>query len=533
MLFFDLLPADLHIHILQSWIGFGLPALSALDTAFCSRADRRHLLVWLEQACRTRKEAVGDQSEHSACTDMVQCLSWMRARKIPVVGLKLTTRRHVRIGRNATQQTTGNHETTDIADILRLSPQVKCIGYLNSNPFSGMDPADLDLGLDLEEDGPPEDDEQALFWQALASTPLSELQSLSYYSRDVKLVDVQVIQQALVVIGWRLKSLYLTHSNTPDDPRLLTVVGTYCQLLETLSCKPHSLATAADLVELVQNLKHLATLCPYGLDATVQDVQQIVRASAGQLRSLGMNRSQLSAWELMEVLEAFPHLEMVNFGHNSCNKKEHRLRIASLINEDTLNERWERIFAVCPAITALDTSVEMIGESASGIGIAYGSTLRELTLSTSLSSGLPIMQTLLSRCCHLVSFVLTGDAAYVDILKLLGSACGRLERLEITGGSLAYQAQRNNEERHLQRITDVDMEKLLTNCPHMHSVTLLLSAKVTKHILEVILYRRKVFKKLTFNAGAGISQQDVTWFLEQVKELELLPCPTVAILGQL
>lgn len=244
MLFLDLLPGDLHVDILQSWIGLGLSVLSALDMAVCSRADRPHLHECLQQACRNWRDKV-------TCNNLIQCLTWMARRHIPVAGLAFNS--------------LGNHQAHDMPAILLLSHEVKHISYWLPT-----------LRMTNEESVRAVQVDETAFWEALLSVPLDHLDSLSYMSRTAIGLNEQVMEKALQVIGSRLRSLHLTCGNA------LHMVATHCLGLHIFTCSARD-ATVSDFVDVVRVLKHLTTLTISGFNGMVKDIQMILHAGE-QLR---------------------------------------------------------------------------------------------------------------------------------------------------------------------------------------------------------------------------------------------------------
>lgn len=87
MLFFALLPTDLQVYILQSWIGAKLSALSALDIAVCSQTWRPDLISCMTAACRHWGQGIGKYRDHT-CYDVLPCANWMASRGLIPVKLE-------------------------------------------------------------------------------------------------------------------------------------------------------------------------------------------------------------------------------------------------------------------------------------------------------------------------------------------------------------------------------------------------------------------------------------------------------------
>lgn len=124
------------------------------------------------------------------------------------------------------------------------------------------------------------------------------------------------------------------------------------------------------------------------------------------------------------------------------------------------------------------------------------------------------------------------ETSSFDILKAVISTCRRLQRLNILRGEdFALQLINDAmEDEHSNKITEVEMEELFTNCPHLRNVAFLFPAKITKRTLEVVLNRRMAAMMLLFGKEtASISKEDVAWFLQQAKELQLTPKPYLEI----
>lgn len=181
-----------------------------------------------------------------------------------------------------------------------------------------------------------EEDEDLLFWRALAAAHLDHLEGgLSYVAeRDMCLgyLDPQVVENAFQVIGSQLKSLRISCEITAvnendDEPGLLRMLATHCTQLETLVYWPQYDEPLADHMHLVERLRHLTTLTVRCYHLTASGVQQMLRAAA-QLKGLIMDKINLSALEFVALLQEFPQLEQLSIAHCSFGKKnQHHLKI--------------------------------------------------------------------------------------------------------------------------------------------------------------------------------------------------------------
>lgn len=350
--------------------------------------------------------------------------------------------------------------------------------------------------------------------------------------------NVQVVDNALQAIGPRLKFLRVVGCDTvaaddddEDEPHLLRMVSRHCRLLQILVCCHEQVEeTLAEYVHLVDNLKHLASFSLYCSPLTAaSEARQLLQAGA-QLRELTLDRLEMSAMEFVELLQDFPQLELLswNFADCSFNKQTQHLQLPQTLFAVTWS-LWEQIFSVCPGIASLDIPASMLGSSAAAIGAAFGPTMRKLTLSALLPEDAPGIQALLLCCPNLIQFVLTGDgdAPFVDILKHLASSCSNLQHLRFTSRCGRRAEGDLVDER--QVIRDEDMDDLLSKCPHLRSVSITTPTRLSKRTLEAMLHRRMVLRSLalSMSSSGAISKEEMAWFLEQAKDLQFLPPPSV------
>lgn len=83
----------------------------------------------------------------------------------------------------------GNHDVGDVATILHLCHQVRRIVYWYVNSLYGYENSSI------------VDGEQPLFWQALAAAQLDQLETLFYWARGRKVLDVQVVADSLLALN--------------------------------------------------------------------------------------------------------------------------------------------------------------------------------------------------------------------------------------------------------------------------------------------------------------------------------------------
>lgn len=108
------------------------------------------------------------------------------------------------------------------------------------------------------------------------------------------------------------------------------------------------------------------------------------------------------------------------------------------------------------------------------------------------------------------------------------SSCSKLRRLIFTAGGSCSSFQQVRQRENTLIITDAHMEELFCCCPQLHVVALVIPTRIARRTLEAILHCR-VFKALTVHKDVCISREDVAWFCEQAKQLQLLPVPTITI----
>lgn len=488
-LFFRLLPADLHIDILSTWIdasdnGFTLiRALSALDVA-CSKSDQpafRSLVSTLPP--------FGDFSpSKNVINHVINFIQWLDSRKVPLKTLMLS----------AVQQHTAFHIHYDGKPM--VLPHVRTVIFrdhsLVSNNFLatvfGSCPHLTTLDCNAKN-------------FLMTSSLVEQLPNLTNLTLTGP--SNNNTQSLIQGVGPHLHELHL--SGTELTSRLQALIAQHCPMLRVFEVATNS---ARAINKILESCADLAEVGLYGVELTATSLVDI--ASKPQIRRLTVHTAYAFNAQHCEVfastLELRPDLEYLRVGQFMYHPAEGVLEVvtkkqlhASIVN---------RILNVCTSISDLrvfpyfsETNFDL--NVAFLIGERLGGRLASLRM---VASDLAFVAAILRSNPLLTRLQVDGDA-HETILLIIAEQCKQLETLLIKAKTSPNSGD--------------CMTILVKNCPHLKDLTVSFPQPDTVSLFKDILYEKLPLKRLAV-MNCAMEEQ---WFREQARDRQQLPVPTIVV----
>lgn len=506
MTFFALLPSDVQLLVLQSWIGRHddggiqlLKALTALDIAVCHHSDRSaflHLLShpaikWPQNTINTHTIDPDDleMKRTRAVVDCIGALKWLKCRR-----LRLTAKDILSPG---TQQ-------------FAVIPTITAVFSHHSIPAGLLAACPNLTSIECRC--------ASAMWKKLASTShrVKRLVSLQDYHPKA--------QSSVEAICTVLRADFLEELKVqfvpPNQQILQTLCGcTNLKVLRVPGLQSH---------HLLQILRSNARLT----DLTVvqflggKEVLLHVLSNGKQLR-----RFQNRYWSyladaftiLAMALEKCPWLEYVYFNQCSYDKTTGCLQLldAESFSTDTISMAIDCILAHCrifPKLLLCASVHTALFSKLSALTKAFaGSRLRELSVhgyGPNMSKHELLSFLGIALCAPLLERLELCKVSISDEeLKQLGQSCKALRHLTIEGSS----------REHLN-LSDDGFEALVAGCGLLQELKLAFIDGLSSKSLAAILTHRLPLQRLSW-ARVGFGEKEVARFRRDAAEMQLLPVP--------
>lgn len=511
--FFHLLPSDLHLHILQSWVGDAkavMLTLSSLDIACSQTALRPALLEFMASLM-----PIGSDNDPVPISDLLGCFAWLDRRKPRVASIRLS--RHLKHAKPLKDwQLLEDIALTHIMHVvvpilgkderlltllLRACPNIitlKVYNHMDEYPYKNSCP---------------------FAWLTIASLNL-QLKSLSLPFRDAS-YQHQEMSLCLRTVGPYLKTLSLEAVALSD-----VISDLLCMSLECLTINGSGVLTAS-VVELLQQSKTLKELTLTDCSRSEVDIDGILTAGMGQLTVLkvhvtGNKNIGLSTFAAMlEKHSWLQHLRLQNedslMNHNAYDRLAGSL-VISVPDIDEVDEarlNLKQICAGCSKLVKLSTQWLPNEHIAMLFGDSFGKDLLELSV-PGCSPG--VLQSIFIRCPKLARLQLS-DNISDQHLHMITEHCKHLTCLVVLGP------------RHWGSdfLTDAGLEQVLTCCTMLKELTLDCNARlVTFQTLQTILDKHIQLSKFDCKRMRLI-RAEVNTFRLLARKQQLVPVPLVTV----
>lgn len=482
-LFFVLLPSDLQIELLHTWLnghsdGSLVRALSALDIA-CARTNRQawlsllHQLPVLEEFSQTQNHA----------ENILDGLQWLSSRQIAVKSLLVPA---------AVTPTNKDELSRPLALSLLSLETIVWMGVPESYALLAMVLRGAPNLSSLSSD--------CCYSAFTQSTSLPKLTTLNITGPlHQELVFLKFLGRQLLVL--RVHSVTMTTSSA-------ALIAGHCNSLRTLEITPHD----------VNNILQILEACHHLSDVTVhmQEDEEISRiiAEHPQLTRLTAHRypSRTDCVIMADMLARRPELEYIQIAQCSYST-EGVLEFRSMsLTADLL----ERTLTVCPTIHTLMIKLTYLTEaSAEIIGRKLGNRLTSVAVCLRHQQPLEI---LLQHCgASLKTLHLDVFVEIDDLLALIGR-CVRLETLFV------------DSHHHLSPFSADDVHTLAT-CKKLKDVTFRQLGRLSRSFLQAILDNKMCLQSLDL-LFCGFSEEDAEWLRNEAKRLQHLPVPNIVVVGR-
>lgn len=515
--FLQLLPADVQICIILSWLGGEasenglLRVMSSLDMAVTNRTQRPAYLILVANpllASRNTPNVVEFRVRKLDCL-----MEWLRSRQLHLKYLELSSKTELVAfgGQNPILshiRTIGLMHFDRIADLLMV---------MNSCPHITALRGTLDW-------------EPAL--NALLEVPLIHLRKLSFSTFPARFGLLKLLERH----GGQLEELSLKDprvlrgdSETIDNKQLVDAITQHCTRLKVLriACLMCPF-TVNELVEMLRNLQLLDVLdVPMSGLQTEDDFDAVLQAAGPQLKDFSVSNDQAllcgDYQELfMSVLGEHVHLDRVRVGGGIFDRANGVLHLPWCYEMDTYTQA--HIVECCSGIVELDVDCPYVPEGFEnliGLLVGFGANLRRLNV-TNLSAQHDCVEwaflTIVEHCPQLESLSVHHMTVTDAVLQATGRTCKNLQSLIIAGIN-AY----------LSTITDLGVQELLQGCHRLEVLDLGEDTAInnmTQQSLRTIIEFNVFMKRFTFYSRS-VSKQGVEAFYKAAKEHKLLPVPVI------
>lgn len=503
--FFELLPSDIHLSVIQSWLdGPGdkerLLALSALDIA-CSRQHRPLLLSLLCHPCISWSSKY-DQVTMVVPRALACYLIWLELRQVAVRVVV------VMASSDVVCPASGAPDTESALMGPLTLPYVETIIIEQCNApalLEGVLRACPKLSHVITKHTVSTD-----FWETLSV--IAHLNSISVSTT----ADTNAMCRVLEVVGPKLMELCVG-SKAPIE--FFTLLQQHCNQLVTLECNISSLP--------VSILTIVLAVCPIAeLQVSVLELQDTSPAdilallhSAKCLRRFKLDFTIYSSSDVTylslfcSILQTFPQIECLEFPLNI--KYDRCTHTLALYSGRIVPSDLEWLHVLCPDVRIAWVSGEMDEQALVRVGQLWGQGVTDLTVQVNGGSVYSALDKLLALCPRVTHLHVFGQVIG-RTLQQIASHCPDLVNLTLTAWS------RSN-------INDQGMLAVLAACPRLKEIRLSGALGLSVAVLEDIVTRRLPVTKFFWDASSSLTDMNIRWFRNFSKKKQLLP---VAKLGK-
>lgn len=494
-LFLSLLPTDLQVHVLCTWIGWvqsdwdrGLVmvrSLSALDKAVCRKALRADCLALFSQI-----PAFGEQHclamENTPIRSFTNYFQWLSSRKVAVKSLLLLER--------------DSHNTHE--DIRELSICLPSVEGITCPYFSTAEHVEGALRLFPNLTHLTYEGWAAATPAVVAHVPNLKMLTIADYSQS------ELLAPMLMVLGSQLRELRLNSELPQSVSQQLHIM---CPLLEILESAvvEFGFQRYEQLLRscmLLRDLSLLLRTSMFNPAAIVAVVMASLRLKRFAVRSAASDYADFAV-----IRELRPDMECLEIG-------EWRYAAA----EGSLFMRWDAMLVpamvtatlkACPNVKTLEVigSMKLMDVELAEVIVQHLQGCLQ-SLSVYSNEAYPVELMVRKFAVSLKSIKISGNGTTNELLRLLAEQCPLLEAVGFHACDFA---------------SNDGIISVLTGCPQL-KVVRLSQFYITAAVLRTIINRRLRLNVLKLTR-CGLFKFHEQWFRQQVKDHQLLPLPMVDI----
>lgn len=495
LLFFQLLPLDLQLHVLKDWVlatdegnqlmsaAKPMRILSDLDIACCNKFNRQSFLSLIGHSSLLPASLCCDVVNHE-----LELVCWMQSRSVQMKSLRVW--KASRFAQDIFDRLPftlsfveslsvrdGHHDA--LVSLFRLCPRITSLHT-------------------HENDG-------SYFFQAIQTARPVYLKQLIMNEFTLEAAD-----KTLVDLNIRHKHLDVPAHMHGLSPTLNFLVSSkVLGHLQTLSCsKVYNFSSLLLFLADCKELRELTLSFEGGPSPPTAKLESIL-CEAQQLQSFKLV-DRMTSLKLGTAIANYSHLQRIDINSNFYCKRtaELQLQASQLLS----SEEVEAILHACTHVSSVIMYGPMQLSSQILLGDKFGVALRSLCLTQSGRSGDPMDLSPL-KCSALKKLNLQNFCIHGTSLQRLVEQNTQLEYLTIS-------AQIAN------GLTDQVMEVLFAGCPLLKEVCVGYAYEVTFRSLQAILDNRLHLKNFKIEYSS-IRPVDIQRFSEMAKEQGLLPAPKI------
>lgn len=484
--FFHLLPSDLHVCVLQIWIGDDnaiICALSKLDRACCQKSIRPALLALLQ--------GLMPLNEPIPINDLTCFVSWLHSRQVSITSI--LTKNCLRASDGPWTQlilpsihtvvcSSIPADCSTLVRLLQLCPNITSLEVEANHLMVYND----------------------FMWGSLLDLPMKLNRLVVPHKR--------VTMDLMAFLGSMASSLTTLELNHVPLSATLTLLLDMPKLTR-LSINAFEV-TATLIVQLVRGCRNLRELVLFAYFPTECDLDDILTAGRGQLTSLEviLTGPIIGIATFTSMLTKHPWLQRLKLQANEHNRQTGFLALS--LEEDTHIDVVYQLCAACSNVTKLSVRNAIVEEAVANVlGEAFGQQVIDLELwefsrRTPKSTEQVISVFPHLRCLSVLSLI------ELEQLQCIAKHCKKLEELSLASWKSTS-------------ITDEGLQHVLLECSKLKQLAFKSTVcNVTSKSLDAILENRLPLQALHARA-VGYTKVDVIKFRAMAREQQLLPVPVI------
>lgn len=532
--FFQLLPEDLQLLVLQPWLADNhddksmLLHLSRLDIACCNRSLRRAYLGLSSHPGLKWPKVVKYLDKKSVSLpikDMLCYMKWLHVRQVAVCGLVFThrclqtlqqTRSLLPWSRQAIIEQFTLPSIQHVS--VHLYKHIQAVKFVLSRCPAVTSMECLDRGYC-----------QLLPMLSYILPPGVRLKQMllehCWFGNIIELIGL---------LGNSLERLHIDQTVLHDDG--IDALRYHCPNLRALHIGVLC-ASSANTISLVKSCKDMCELIFTDVDtvSSTDFVSTLIEAIHPQMKVFGWQEAPSGAPLLPLFIDSYPGLERIEMNWCPFHRAAKDLTVTC---SDHTNEHPANIVDSTNALERLVVSCRPLSKLTVRIAASFASCSEQIlkigdAMESEMLTDLTIMNLhnyrfsqasnthIALQCAHLtrLSFVDIDVCVGDEELQQIAHCCRKLEYLHISHTSC-------NRVGPIASITDVGMEALIANCInlkvlHIHTTN---AVAITSRTLQCMLDHQHLLQEFAWDGG-GFSKDDVEAFRQAAREMQLLPVP--------